>query len=473
MKLRTMLYLSLAVVAVSAVLLVPDASPLAAFDMNSVYALFSDAAPGMMLCPVLPAIKLKEMRDKRGKLVADARALLDKADAEKRALTPEEDKVYKDIFTEQETVRSSIEREERQIEIERQAADDAARESRNKGKGGAEDEEKRQALPPELRDNARATPEYRAMFNRGLVGGMNALTDAEKRALQADADTAGGSMVAPVQFVMDLIKFVDDAVFIRAKATKFNVGNAASLGAPSLDADPADADWTPELGTGSEDGAMSFGKRELHPHPLAKRLKVSNKLITKVPSADELVRARLAYKFGITQEKGFMTGNGANQPLGIFTASALGIPTTRDVSTGNGATAPTFDGLISAKFALKGNYWTKAEWIFHRDVLAVVAKLKDGEGQYLWRESVRAGEPDRLLNLPVNMSEYSPNTLTTGLYVGALGDFSNYWIADAIDMQIQVLKELYAETNQIGFIGRLETDGMPVLAEAFVRVKLG
>ena len=70
------------------------------------------------------------------------------------------------------------------------------------------------------------------------------------------------------------------------------------------------------------------------------------------------------------------------------------------------------------------------------------------------------------------MSEFAPNTLTTGLYVGLLGDFSNYWIADAMDMQVQVLKELYAETNQTGYIGRLETDGMPVLAEAFARVTL-
>jgi HK97 family phage major capsid protein len=45
-------------------------------------------------------------------------------------------------------------------------------------------------------------------------------------------------------------------------------------------------------------------------------------------------------------------------------------------------------------------------------------------------------------------------------------------IADALSMQIQRLNELYAETNQVGFIGRLGTDGAPVLEEAFVRVKL-
>ena len=66
----------------------------------------------------------------------------------------------------------------------------------------------------------------------------------------------------------------------------------------------------------------------------------------------------------------------------------------------------------------------------------------------------------------------SSRILLTGKYVGLFGDFSNYWIVDALSMQIQRLSELYAETNQVGFIGRLETDGAPVLEEAFVRVRL-
>jgi HK97 family phage major capsid protein len=86
---------------------------------------------------------------------------------------------------------------------------------------------------------------------------------------------------------------------------------------------------------------------------------------------------------------------------------------------------------------------------------------------------VRVGEPDRILNIPAYISEYAPNTFTTGQYVAILGDFSNYWIADSMDMAFQRLVELYAETNQVGLIGRLESDGMPVLEEAFVRVKLG
>jgi HK97 family phage major capsid protein len=75
--------------------------------------------------------------------------------------------------------------------------------------------------------------------------------------------------------------------------------------------------------------------------------------------------------------------------------------------------------------------------------------------------------------MPYHTSDFAPNTFTTAQYVGLLGDFSHYWIADALDMRVQRLIELYAENNQIGFIGRKETDGQPVMGEAFARVKLG
>ena len=156
----------------------------------------------------------------------------------------------------------------------------------------------------------------------------------------------------------------------------------------------------------------------------------------------------------------------------MFTASDDGISTSRDVSTGNEDTSVTFDGLKEAKYTLKPNYWPRARWIFHRDAVKQISKLKDGEGQYIWQPAVVQGDPDRILSFPVDMSEYAPNTFTSALYVGVLGDFSNYWIVDALDMEMQRLVELYAATNQIGFIGRKETDGMPVLEEAFVRVKL-
>src|SRR5437763_9129360 len=409
---------------------------------------------------------LKDLREQRGRLVSEMRGMLDTAGSEKRDLTTEEQAKYDLLFAEQENVGQQIAREERQLELDRRMADIVAGRNREEAQKGSE-------AGHEDRGNPRATSDYRAAFARFLRGGVNALAGEELRALQAGTDPDGGYLIAPQQFVLELIKSVDDQVAIRGLARTFQVPMAASLGAPTLESDPADADWTTELQTGSEDTSMSFGKRQLSPHPLAKRIKVSQQLLRQALIGPEgLVIDRLGYKFAVTQEKAFLTGSGVGRPLGLFTASPSGISTARDVSTGNTATAMTFDGLIEAKFSLKGQYWPSARWIFHRDAVKQITKLKDGEGQYIWRQSVRDGEPDTLLVLPLTLSEFAPNTFTTGLYVGLLGDFQHYWIVDALSMQIQRLNELYAETNQVGFIGRLETDGAPVLEEAFVRVKL-
>jgi HK97 family phage major capsid protein len=404
---------------------------------------------------------LQEMLEQRNKLLADARALNDKAMAESRDFTGEEQAQYDAMFKDIDSLNNRITREQdlqaREAALAQSQGTRAAQYETPGAPGGA------------AGDNL--TPHQRGF--RAYLVGQRHIPEEENRALQAGADVSGGYIVAPQQFIASLIKAVDDQVFLRQRATKYTVATAESLGVPSLDHNPADADWTSELATGSEDTTMDFGKRELRPYPLAKRIKVSNKLLRQAALDPEaLVRDRLAYKFGITEEKAFLTGSGAGQPLGLFTASALGINTDRDYSTGNTTTSPTFDGLIGAKYTLKPQYWNQAEWLFHRDALAKIAKLKDGEGQYIWRENVRVGEPPQLLGRPFMMSEYVPNTFTTGLYVGILGDFSFYWIVDALNLQVQRLIELYAESNQTGFIARAELDGMPVLGEPFVRVTL-
>jgi len=402
-------------------------------------------------------MEIKELLEKRARLVKEARAVLDKAEAEKRSLTKEEQTKYDTIFNDALDTGEQAKRMEEQAKIEKTLA-----------------EELRAAVKPEPgKPQDPKKVEKRQAFAKFLQEGRGSLNGAEARALQADADVSGGYIVPPQEFVANLIKAVDNVVHIRKLSNVIQLTSAASLGQPALDNDPADSDWTSELGTGNEDSTMSFGKRDLKPHPLAKRIKISNKLVRLgAGGIESLVRDRLAYKFGITEEKAFLTGSGSGQPLGVFTASSSGISTSRDVSTDNTTTAITMENLKAVKYALKQPYWNRASWMFHRDAVKAVALLKDGDDRFMWQDSVVQGEPDRLLGFPVYMSEYVPNTFTTGLYVGILGDFKMYHIAESLDMQLQRLVELYAETNQIGYIGRMELDAMPVLEEAFVRVTL-
>jgi len=406
-------------------------------------------------------MKISEMKQKRFKLVKDARALLDLAEKEKRELTAEETTKYEAMMAEVDTLGGKIEKEERVATLETEVSD--VESAIDRGQPDNADSKRYGEAFRQLLAATDSSEYMQALQNRA----------SEARALQMDADPAGGYTVVPQEFVADLIKAIDDQVFIRQMATVYQVPKAQTLGAPSLDADPADPTWTSELLIGDEDSTMAFGKRELSPKPLAQYIKVSKKLVrASALNIESIVRDRLAYKAGVVEEYAFLNGSGAGEPLGVFTVSPNGITADRDVSTHNTVDTIKADNLIECKYTLKGGYWSRARWIFHRDAVKMIRKMKDGEGQYLWRPGLQGDRGDTILDIPVIMSEYVPNTFGTGAYVGILGDFSRYWIADALSMEIQVLVELFAATNQNGYVLRKETDGMPVLEEAFVRVTL-
>ena len=406
-------------------------------------------------------MEILEMKQKRAALVKEARKLLDTAEKEKRELTGEETAKYEEMMKEVDSWGTKIEREENLRKMEEAL------------KVPEPTVVPPQPTEPEARTNPRATEGYRKSFEKFLRSGINALAEKEVRAMQADDPEGGGYLVAPQLFVSEMLKAVDNTVFVRGLARKFSLAKAASLGVPKLDTDFSDADWVSELATGDED-ALDYGKRELRPHALSKLVKVSKPLIRlSTESIEAMVRERLSYRFSVTLENAYLNGDGLQKPLGVFTADADGINTDRDVSTGNTDSSIKADGLIEAKYTLKTPYLRNARWVFHRDAVKQIRKLKDGAGQYLWQPGITADMLDEILGIPIIVSEYAPSTFTTGKYVGILGDFSYYWIADALDMQVQRLVELYATTNQVGYIARFETDGMPVLSEAFVRVTLG
>lgn len=311
-------------------------------------------------------------------------------------------------------------------------------------------------------------------YSNYLVRGLTGMRPDDMeviRAYQADNDQEGGYLVAPEQMVAGLLQALDDEVQIRALGTKFTVTKAESLGVVTLENDVDDATWTSELATGDEENDLRLGKRQLFPHPLAKRVKISRKLIRQatVDPANLLI-TRMTRKFGVTEENAFLTGNGVQQPLGIFVAHADGIPASRDLPTGD-ATNFTADAVINAFYELKGTYRNRSTWVLHRECLRELRKLKYSDGTYIWSSGLERGMEPSILGRPYVENEFAPHTFSNGNYAAILGDFSYFWIVDALDVQFQVLNELYAVSNQIGYIGRKETDAQPVMGEAFVRLK--
>jgi len=160
--------------------------------------------------------------------------------------------------------------------------------------------------------------------------------------------------------------------------------------------------------------------------------------------------------------------HGAGKPLGIFAeegGAQVGVTTAS-------ATEITADEIINLIYALKRPYRKKAKFIMNDQTIAVLRKLKDENGQYLWQPSLQAGEPDRLLGYEVMTSAYVP-VIASGKPVIAFGDFSYYNIGDRGVRSFAELKELFAGNGMVGFVAKERVDGKLVLAEAVQVLKMG
>jgi len=104
--------------------------------------------------------------------------------------------------------------------------------------------------------------------------------------------------------------------------------------------------------------------------------------------------------------------------------------------------------------------------------VALIRKLKDNNGAYLWQPSLQAGEPDKLLGYELYTSPYAP-IVEASAYSVAFGDFSNYWIADRYGRTVQRLNELYSTNGQVGFVATERVDGKVILAEGIQLLQMG
>jgi len=395
-------------------------------------------------------VKLIELKQERATVTNSIRTIMTEFEnKEIDAIKKDEMAKFENRFDE---INNLIIKEEKQLNRERTIGENQNDTDKTKDKGKVD--EMRAAFTDYIRNGNKASFE---IYN----------------ALQQSVPTQAGNLVAPEKFVMELIKELDNNLFIRQKCKVLPaLQGAQSLGYPKRTTRMGAAIWGTEISAPTPDTALAFGKKEFKPNPATAEILLSKTLIRNAPEVDGIVRAEMAMVFGELLETAYLKGTGVGQPLGLFTASANGISVARDVSTGNTATALTFDGLIEAKYSVKDQYQKACEWIFHRDAIKQIAKIKDLEGQYIWQPSLIIDRPDMLLGKAMNSSEYAPNVFTAGLYAGLYGDLKNYWICDSLAMEMQVLMELYARTNQVDYIARLETDGMPVLEEAFARIKL-
>jgi len=161
---------------------------------------------------------------------------------------------------------------------------------------------------------------------------------------------------------------------------------------------------------------------------------------------------------GDKEETALMVGSGSGQPTGVTVDAEVG-------KTSASPTAITADEIIDLVHSLGRSYRKRAVFMMADNTLLLLRKLKNTDGDYIFQESLKAGEPSTLLGRPIHISDSMP-AATAGLKSILFSDLSYYWLADRTGRYFQELRERYAELGQIGYKANQRVDGKLILPEA-------
>ena len=308
---------------------------------------------------------------------------------------------------------------------------------------------------------------------RGYLRGDNSQLAQIRAAQQVNPNTAGGFLV-PNAIAQEIIKPVDNPIFMRQISNVQQIN--ANVAIPRQNT-RLTAYWQGETETALT-SSVQVGQRDFKPHRVTVRTSASRLLIDQsVINVEQWLGGELDYASRLKEEDAAMQGNGVGQWLGIFTASADGIPTSRDVPTVGAAIAA--DDIISTLMNVKATVRDRGSWVGSRQFVTAVMKLKDSANQYIFTESagignvLAVGTPMFIKGRPLYESESAPTTLAAGTYAAVFGDFNFYRIYDFLNLSVQVLdQDPYASNGEYGYVMHKFSDGAPVLDEAFSRLQV-
>jgi len=291
---------------------------------------------------------------------------------------------------------------------------------------------------------------------------------------QVNPNTAGGFLV-PSQILNEIIKPVNDPIFMRQICRVQTIKGNVSV---PRQTNRATSYWQGETETATLT-SVATGQRDFKPNRVTVKTSNSRLLIEQaVIDVEQWLAEELDYSVRLKEEAAAMQGNGTGQWLGIFTASADGISTARDVVTAGSGTIAA-DDLLGVMMNCKSTIRNRASWVGSRQFVLAVMKLKDSANQYIFTESagignvLAVGTPMTLKGRPLYESESAPTALTAGNYPVVFGDFQYYHIYDFLNLAVQVLVEdPYASAGEYGYVMHKFSDGAPVLEEAFSRLQV-
>jgi HK97 family phage major capsid protein len=172
---------------------------------------------------------------------------------------------------------------------------------------------------------------------------------------------------------------------------------------------------------------------------------------------DEWIADEVQGSFAQQEGTAFVTGNGTARPKGLLDYTKVDNASWSwgnigYIKTGNAGAFPASnpgDKLIDLVYTVKSGYRGNGTFVLNRATQAVIRKMKDGDGNYLWQPAAKVGDASTLAGFPVAESEDMPN-IATDSYAVAFGDFRRgYLIVDRAG--IRVLRDPYSSKPYVLF----------------------
>lgn len=376
--------------------------------------------------------RITELLQERASLIKKQRDLIDKAEKENRSLTAEE-------RTKFDRLNSDID------ELEARINDLKAIQEREKKQILNENNEKKDKPQDE---------EYRNAFFQYVRRGRGELAAEQRATLNTGVDAEGGYLV-PTTFANTIIEKLRDSNYLWQAATIEQTSSEKKI--PTSVSKPQFG-WIDELGQYPVTDA-SFGQLTVDAYKVGGILKISEELLyDNTYNLEDRLSRDFTNAARDASEAAFVAGDGNKKPRGLILDADVGI-------TAAAADALTFDEIIKLVHSLRPPYRRNARFLLNDNTSLALRLLKNNDGQYIWRASVEAGMPDRLLGYPVAYSENMPNMEANAKPI-AFGDFSYYTIYIRRGIVMQRLNEKYADTGEVGFKTHMRVDGLLTLPEA-------
>lgn len=303
---------------------------------------------------------------------------------------------------------------------------------------------------------------YEPAFARYLRKDDRALTPDQFKALSVGSDPDGGYLVKP-QMSARIVEIIHETSPIR------DLASVETIGTESLEikaeTDLAGGGWQGETDAGGETTTPTIDIINIPTHTLIARPRATQKLLEDASTNVEAwLTRKLARTFAILEATAFVSGNGVTRPRGFLTyPSGTAWSQVEQVVTGD-ATNLTTDGLIDLLFALKEQYMTRATFLARRSTVRDIMKLKDGDGNYIWRVSFELGQPANLLGQPIRWAADMPAVAAGALCIAVADWAEAYQVVDRIGMS--VVRDPYTVKPFVEFYTRRRCGGAVVNFEA-------